>query len=251
MLENSSKPPLARRIAGAISAPLWVLLGFGVVYLIVSMIARLAVALGVDFKRVDETLLTAILALIIYTLALIVVIGVPRLFRRTSTNRQELGVAQLPQLRDIPLVPIAFVLYMIATSIVGTIAQHIPGFNGDQMQDTGFGHLAMGFEYVLAFVTLVILAPMAEELLFRGYLYGKLRKFVPVWVAILMTSATFGLVHGQWNVGLDVFVLSLALCGLREITGSIWMGVLVHALKNGLAFYLLFINPALLHTIGG
>jgi membrane protease YdiL (CAAX protease family) len=47
----------------------------------------------------------------------------------------------------------------------------------------------------------------------------------------------------QWAVALDTMVLSLMLCTLREYTGAIWAGVLVHAIKNGLAFYLLFINP--------
>jgi hypothetical protein len=72
-----------------------------------------------------------------------------------------------------------------------------------------------------------------------------------VWAAIIITSLLFGAVHGQWNVAIDVFVLSLVLCSLREVTGNIWAGVLLHMLKNGLAFYLLFINPSLLHTIGG
>jgi membrane protease YdiL (CAAX protease family) len=53
----------------------------------------------------------------------------------------------------------------------------------------------------------------------------------------------FGAVHGQWNVAIDVFSLSLIMCGLREITGNIWAGALLHMLKNGLAFYILFINP--------
>jgi len=38
---------------------------------------------------------------------------------------------------------------------------------------------------------------------------------------------------------------------LREVTGSIWAGTLLHMLKNGIAFYFLFVNPTLLNTIGG
>jgi membrane protease YdiL (CAAX protease family) len=98
---------------------------------------------------------------------------------------------------------------------------------------------------------LIIVAPVAEEVLFRGYLYGKLRKSVPVWAAIGIVSVLFGSIHGQWNVAIDVFALSIVLCVLREITGSIWAGILLHMVKNGLAFYILFINPAVLGTIGG
>ena len=47
--------------------------------------------------------------------------------------------------------------------------------------------------------------------------------------------------HGQWNVGINVFAMSIVLCVMREITGSIYSGILLHMLKNMLAFYLLYI----------
>jgi membrane protease YdiL (CAAX protease family) len=68
---------------------------------------------------------------------------------------------------------------------------------------------------------------------------------MPVWVAIVITSALFGFIHGQWNVGIDVFALSVVLCSLREITGSIWAGILLHMLKNSVAFFIIFITPVL------
>ena len=98
---------------------------------------------------------------------------------------------------------------------------------------------------------LVIIAPVAEELLFRGYLLGKLRKHAPLWVAILVTSVIFGAIHLAWNVGIDVFALSIVLCVVRVVSGSLWPSIMLHMLKNGLAFYLLFINPTVLSTLGG
>ena len=116
--------------------------------------------------------------------------------------------------------------------------------------------LGASWQYVLAFMTMVVLAPLAEEMLFRGYLYGKLRKAAPIWVSILVASLAFGLAHLwvggtalQWAVTIDTFVLSLMLCALREYTGAIWAGVLLHAIKNGLAFYLLFVNPNVVNQI--
>ena len=60
-------------------------------------------------------------------------------------------------------------------------------------------------------------------------------------VSILIVSALFGFLHLQWNVGINVFCLSLVLCVLREITGTIHSGILLHMLKNGFAFYLLYV----------
>ncbi len=200
---------------------------------------------------VSITVLNTIVAAAIYVVTLALVLGIPWFVQRRRTSREDLGITRFPSWLDIGLAPVGFVVYYIFSIILVYVAsQIIPAFDMQQTQDVGFSNLTERYEVMLAFLTLVIIAPIAEELLFRGYLYGKLRKSVPMWLAILMTSTLFAIVHGQWNVAIDVFALSLVMCGLREITGSIWAGVILHTMKNALAFYLLFINPTLLATIG-
>ena len=200
---------------------------------------------------VSITVLNTIVAAAIYVVTLALVLGIPWFVQRRRTSREDLGITRFPSWLDIGLAPVGFVVYYIFSIILVYVAsQIIPAFDMQQTQDVGFSNLTERYEVMLAFLTLVIIAPIAEELLFRGYLYGKLRKSVPMWLAILMTSTLFAIVHGQWNVAIDVFALSLVMCGLREITGSIWAGVILHTMKNALAFYLLFINPSLLATIG-
>jgi membrane protease YdiL (CAAX protease family) len=256
MLENSSNtaPSQPRRTYfwRSLGLIFWVIAGFVLASLIVAVISGLLVALGLPVDDINESVLNTAAAGLVYLLSALIVIGGPQLVRGFRTTRHELGLPRLPSWRDILFAPAAFVVYFIATSIVTTIvATLVPGFNLNETQDVGFANLTLPYEYILAFLTLVVLAPVAEELLFRGYLYGKLRRWVSVWTAALVTSVVFGVVHGQWNVGVDVFVLSLVMCSLREMTGSIWAGILLHMLKNGLAFYILFINPTLLNTIGG
>ena len=96
-----------------------------------------------------------------------------------------------------------------------------------------------------------MVVPFAEEILFRGYLYGKLRRVLPVWVAIIIVGLVFGGLHGAWNVAIDTFALNIILCYLRETTDGLWAPILLHMAKNGVAFYFLFINPVLLNTLGG
>ena len=96
-------------------------------------------------------------------------------------------------------------------------------------------------DFIMAFICLVVLAPLCEEIIFRGWLYGKLRFRMPALPAILIVSVLFGIMHGQWNVGVTVFAMSLGMCVLREFTGTIWAGVLLHMIKNGIAFYFLFV----------
>ena len=125
------------------------------------------------------------------------------------------------------------------------LARYLPWIDLEQSQDVGFAGISQPYEYVLAFIALVILPPIAEEVLFRGYLFGRLRSRMRLVLSALIVSVAFGFVHGQWNVGIDTFVLSLFLCYLREATGSLWAPIVLHAIKNGLAYALLFIAPLL------
>ena len=139
---------------------------------------------------------------------------------------------------------VMWVLYMSTTIIVGIIAKLVlPWLDVDQEQQVGFQDISQPLEYVAAFIALVILPPVAEELLFRGYLFGRIRERAGFWLTTAVVSIVFGLVHLQWNVGIDVAVLSVFLCYLRERTGSVWSSIALHAVKNSVAYFFLFIGP--------
>jgi len=236
-----------RRVLIAILLPLWVFLGFIAAQFLTIGLIQVCKHLGVSFSVLNETLLNACISAFVYLATLLIVIGIPQFTKKYPTTKNELGIGRLPRGTDVLAAPIGFIIYLVLSGIlILFVGKIIPSFNADQTQSTGFTNLTQQYEYIAAFLTLVVIAPVAEEFLFRGYLFGKLRKIVPLWLAILITSALFAVIHGQWNVGLDVFVLSIIMCTLREFTGSIWTGVLIHMLKNGIAFYFLFISPLLM-----
>lgn len=227
--------------------PAWVMIAFLFSSLLLNGTIQLLQWFNIPLESaVRPALLQTVVAIIVYILTIAIVIGVPYIVRRQQTSLTVLGLDRLPSWSDIGLAPVAFVLYLLVTAVALAVAvAWIPGFPVDQVQDVGFKSLGSRLDNILAFMTLVVLAPLAEETLFRGYLYGKLKGYVPAIYAALATSLLFGIAHFQWNVGIDVFILSLILCGLRSLTGSIWAGVLVHMMKNAVAYYILFINPLL------
>lgn len=230
-----------------VALPVWVLVSFYGAVAILQGALWLFVSIGVSFDGLNRAAIEAAAAAVVYVLALAIALGVPWLIYQRKTSKKVMGLETWPSWRDLGLAPLGFVLYFIVSSaVVYIISQLIPWLDLTQAQEIGFTDLSQRFEYFLAFLALVVIAPVAEEALFRGYLYGKLRNTAPVWVAILVVSAVFAIIHGQWNVGIDVFILSVVACALREVTGGIWAGILLHMLKNGLAFYLLFINGAYL-----
>ena len=168
-----------------------------------------------------------------------------RLMRDTRYVARILGVAKLPT-RAIWWLPVVFWFLYTSLSIVVSIAvAFIPWIDHNQPQEIGFTTLEHAYEYVLAFIALVILPPIAEELLFRGYLFGRVRERAGFVTTTAVVSIVFAVIHMQWNVGIDVALLSIFLCYLREKTGTIWASIVLHGLKNGVAYFLLFIAPLL------
>lgn len=205
---------------------------------------------GIKLESINSALLSAVVAAIIYVLTLVIIIGVPALIRHKRTSRADLGLTRLPTWTDIFITPAGFVVYIICSAVLLLVMTKLfPSIDAKQAQDVGFSQLTGRAEFILAFLTLVVVAPVAEEILFRGYLFGKLKKTAPIWVAILITSVIFGAAHGAWNLAIDTFALSVILCILRQITGSVWAPILLHMSKNAIAFYLLFINPSILTTL--
>ena len=158
-----------------------------------------------------------------------------------ATNRTELGFKHLPTFVDLGLAPIGYIVHLVLATALTSLMSLFTWFNAAETQNTGFSYFVTGVDRFVAMIALVFLAPIAEEILMRGWLYGKLRTKLKAPLAILLVSLVFALLHGQWNVGVTVFSLSLVLCTLREITGTIWSGIILHMLSNGIAFYLLYI----------
>ncbi len=86
-------------------------------------------------------------------------------------------------------------------------------------------------ESVLVFATVAIAVPILEEILFRGLLQRALRTRMTAAGAICVTAVLFAAAHS--NAAVPVFVIGLALGIACEVTGSVWPGVLVHAIHNG------------------
>lgn len=140
-----------------------------------------------------------------------------------------------------------FVAYVLLLVIAGAL---VPGINLQAQQDIGFQQVAGNAQLVVTFVSLVVLPPIVEETLFRGFLFTNFRKYMGLGVSIVLTSVLFAIPHllesqtpGSllWVGGIDTFTLSVVLCYLREKTGSLWAGVILHAIKNGIAFAALYI----------
>ncbi len=188
----------------------------------------------------------SIIAIIeIFTLGLLAIIM--RMRRQTLTS---LGLKGAPHVTDFIRVAAGYAVYLV--SFVATIivtSALIPSLNTDQQQQIGFEG-AMGRNLAFVFVSLVILPPIIEELLTRGFLYTNLKKQMSKRWAVLVTSGLFAVAHLQigsgkpllWAAAIDTFILSIILIELKERSdGRLWAPIGLHMLKNLVAFTALFV----------
>jgi membrane protease YdiL (CAAX protease family) len=90
----------------------------------------------------------------------------------------------------------------------------------------------------VAVVGLVLVAPFAEELVFRGLGFASLGRY-----ALPLTAALFALAHGLPVLLIPVAIAGLALGYIRQRTGSVLPGMGVHMSLNALALILALLAP--------
>jgi uncharacterized protein len=84
-----------------------------------------------------------------------------------------------------------------------------------------------------------LLAPLAEEFFFRGFLLRVLHEKIGVAFAVLITGVAFGLVHlpsGDWRGTIVLSLFGIALCVLFLLTSSLLPCIMLHAFHNSISF---------------
>jgi len=88
-----------------------------------------------------------------------------------------------------------------------------------------------------------LLGPVLEEIFFRGFLYGVLKKRAGVFWGIFLSAAFFAYIHANLASFFPILCLGILLAYLYERTGSLIPSITVHAIHNSLSLaFLLFIK---------
>lgn len=119
------------------------------------------------------------------------------------------------------------------------IPESIRAFDQSQMEmvEAVLGNLEISVG--LALVLVALTPALCEEYLFRGYMQRQLERRVPVWAMLLLVGLVFGLYHLRLTQALPLSFLGAYLAFAVWATGSLWTGVLLHLLNNGLAVLLM------------
>lgn len=239
-------------MSAIIATIIFLLIAPVIVYGVSSAFGALLVSVGQSEGEFISNLITnPVFQMLWYLLGVVIItlFVIYALLKLSGERWHSIGVLR-PRWRDVGFALLGFVayltLYMLTRSVLASTDMPI---DFDQRQELPFDTAIVGFSLAAVFIGLVVLPPLIEEILFRGFVYTHFKKALGTVVAVLLVSVLFAYGHLQlgtgnpllWVAAIDTFILSLVLVYLREKTGTIWAGVGVHALKNGVAFLVLFI----------
>jgi len=100
----------------------------------------------------------------------------------------------------------------------------------------------------LVWLIIAVTPAVCEEFFFRGLVLSGLRR-LGLWPALIACALLFGLAHSSIYRLLPTFFIGLLLSWLVWKTGSIWTGIVAHALNNGIAATLVY-NKTLAAAFG-
>jgi len=101
---------------------------------------------------------------------------------------------------------------------------------------------ATPLEYVLFGISVVVIAPVIEEIVFRGFFYRVLRSRQGMWVSIITSALIFGVIHIFPLYALNAFLLAIPLAYLYEKSNSLVPGIILHVFNNAIFFAVMAIG---------
>jgi membrane protease YdiL (CAAX protease family) len=173
---------------------------------------------------------TAISELITFAIILVIVLWIAR-----GLPKREMFALRAPRSwgRALALAVGVFVVIWIVSLALG------PLLHPDREQGLAPDHWepAHAAAFALNVVALAVIGPIVEELTFRGLGFSLLERF-GAWTAVLGIGVLFAIWHGLVEALPVLFVFGAGLAYLRSRTGSVYPGIVLHMLFNGLALLL-------------
>ena len=107
----------------------------------------------------------------------------------------------------------------------------------------GFITFMLSEPIILSLISVIIIAPIAEEFLFRGFLYSQLKRTkLGPWGAITLSSLLWTVIHFQYEILILIvlFVFGMFLGYLRMAYNSLSLPIILHAINNTFAFFMVY-----------
>ena len=214
----------------------WATLGLGLIAMLVGQIAALTAVIwwyGMNLTGLLDVASDGVVATLIICISTPVQILLLALMaRQTGSSAADYLGLTLPRKRDVVLGIIAVLVFIVLADGISWLLGRdlVTQFQLDMYRTAS----AAGWLPWLL-LTVVVVAPIGEETLFRGFLFrGWHRSAHDAWAVIIVIALLWALIHLQYDLYnmAQVFAYGLLLGWLRWVTGSTILTILLHGLIN-------------------
>ena len=163
------------------------------------------------------TLLSGVIVLLVFWLVFLI---------RKKKFSEEVCIRSIPVKGILPVVLLAACFNVITSVIISFIPWP------ESWMESYMANSSVIDNSIVAWITAVVMAPVLEEIVFRGLMYTRLKKGLPAIVAAVFTSLVFGIVHGTVIWAIYTFIFSLVLIWVFERFQSLAACILLHMAYN-------------------
>ena len=202
---------------------------------------------GEAAKPAADPSISMLLLNVVFMLALCLVLLLYLVVLRGMNPAEVFGLRRLSCARAAGLALLGIIPLYIVVSLVAAMVMH---WAKDVWPDIQPQEAVKAFKAagslpmkVLMGVAAVVVAPLVEETVFRGFIYGVLKRYTDGWFAAVCSASLFAIVHMHVGSLVPLFVLAIGLCAAYERTGSLLVPMWMHALFNGVSTTLLSLFP--------
>jgi membrane protease YdiL (CAAX protease family) len=131
---------------------------------------------------------------------------------------------------------------IFVSNIASGIQAHFFGSHPEKVAELLLTHHGTA-NFIYDMLSVAVIAPIAEEYLFRGIIFTGLAQRMPVALAIVVSGIVFGAAHlDLWNI-FPLAVIGMGLAMLYRRTGSLWPNIIAHATVNTVALVAVYWFP--------
>lgn len=158
-------------------------------------------------------------------------------FQGASRQLREEGVCKLPKLHTLAAGPkiVAYgllLLWAVALAMGMNLLLACTGLTAASPQYTEVANRQYGVALGMGIVLYGVISPLAEEVVFRGLIYNRMKRYFMIPLAIVVCGVLFGFYHGNIVQGIYGCVLGIAITFAYEWYGSFLAPVLFHGAAN-------------------
>lgn len=207
----------------------------GLIQVMPTMMRDAMTGAQLDIGQITEQLIHAVGEQTPWILFISILITVPTYYLFYMNRRQELltflsvrGIGSI----SIPILVIFGLSLNFIIEILLSLVSQINSLSPIFEQYDELANMITGGDFILSLLAVGIIGPIFEEILFRGLIFGELRKITKVRVAILIQALLFGLYHMNWVQGTYAFIIGLIIGFIYYRSNSIISAMIVHITIN-------------------